>query len=119
MNNLPVDPNLMPLIASVKPYLGPKAKSYADIFTGVMKLLTSSSGKEVITTMSKLMLPQNVSANSAAVGMGNQMFGANIAFSLFLILVLLIFATGGMGWGMAADAENSEPDACTIDVEEV
>ncbi len=114
MNSLPIDPNLMPLINGVKPYLGSKAKDYADMFTGMMKLLSSNSGREVITTMSRIMLPADIktAAGSTTQAISPQMYSPNIAFSLFLVLVLLIFATGGMNWAGLIAEEANKTDAC-------
>lgn len=106
MSNLPIDPNIMPLINGVKPYLGLKAQNYADMFASVIKLLTSNSGQEVITTMGRILAPDTADSVSIETnkGLGALMVGPNIAFSLFLILILLIFATGGLGWMGGFDA---------------
>lgn len=112
MNNLPLDPHLIPLLNGVKPYLGAKSRNLADMFTGVVDLLTSNSGKEVISTMSQLLVPKTVSAvhRNPVQSIAPQMFVP--AFSLFLILILLIFATGAMGWTGLTAEEISDVNTC-------
>lgn len=95
MTNLPIDPNLLPLLDGVRPYLGAKAQGYTDMFKSMVKLLTSNSGREVITTMSRMLNPgQTVTAEGVLQG---PVTGMNFAFALFLILILLLFASGGFG----------------------
>lgn len=112
MKNLPIDPNLMPLINGVKPYLGTSARNYADMFSSTLKLLSSNSGREVITTMGRILAPNVKGTVSTETNKGLSALlmgpGPSIAFSLFLILVLLIFATGGLGWADLMDAADDE-----------
>jgi len=112
MSNLPIDPNLLPLVNGVRPYLGNKARNFADMYTGMIKLLTGNSGKEVLTTMSRILAPRNAQALAEAKGAQAQMYTPNIAFTLFLILILLILATGGMGLMELAEENAGDVDIC-------
>lgn len=115
MSNLPIDPNLLPLLDGIRPYLGTKARNYSDMLSSMVKLLTSNSGREVITTMSRMLTPApNVTAEAVQAA---PIPGPNMAFSLFLILVLLLFASGGMGWPVAVSELFS--DTCPRDDGEV
>lgn len=114
MNNLPIDPNLLPLLDGVRPYLGLKAQNYADLFASMIKLLTSSSGQEVIATMSRMVAEgtSKTAAAGTAKNMGTQVFAPNIAFSLFLILILLLFSIGSFGWPAISAVEAGDVNTC-------
>jgi hypothetical protein len=114
MNNLPIDPNLLPLLDGVRPYLGSNAQNYADLFASMIKLLTSNSGQEVIATMGRMVKEStsNTTAADTAKNMGVQAIGPNIAFSLFLILILLLFSIGSFGWPAISMEEAGDVNTC-------
>ncbi len=81
-----VDPNVIPLLQGVKPYLGSKGQNLADSVLSFLRLISSQAGQETLKVFSTSMNPE----------IGTQADGAwslNYAFTLFLILLLLVLSS--------------------------
>lgn len=93
-NNL-VSPNVVPLLQGLKPYLGNSGQTLAESVVSLLQLLTSPQGQEAVHTMSKVIGGSGKSDKTFTintVGGGTTGFSLNLAFTLFLILILLILS---------------------------
>ncbi len=95
MYRLSIDPNIVSLLQGLKPFLSQRSQVVTDGVLSVIQLLTSQYGQEAIHTVSKLFTPpagkDNVSA-AQETGTVPVIFPSNLAFTLFLILILLILS---------------------------
>lgn len=94
MSQISVDPNLVPLLQGLKPYLSVKSQALADGISSFLQLLTSQHGKEAVSTMSKVFSTPGGSSKSVTINTvaGPVTFSFGLAFALFLILILLVLS---------------------------
>ncbi|KNZ70675.1 hypothetical protein Tfer_0353 [Thermincola ferriacetica] len=86
MSSSPLNPNLVPFLQGLKPFLGPKGQNLTDITLNLLKILSSQTTQETVQ-----MLNEAVNKNSsAAQGVASPV---DYAFTLFLILILLILSS--------------------------
>lgn len=94
MGNSLVNPNVIPLLQGLKPYLGNNGQVLTDGVLSLVQLMTSQHGQEAIHTMSKVIAGPNKSDKIMTVNTvgGSVTVSLNLAFTLFLILILLILS---------------------------
>lgn len=116
MSNVPINPNVVPLLQGVKPYLGLNGQVVTDGVLSLIQLLTSQPGKEAVYTMSKVFSAPGGGDSAVTVNTvtGPVTFSLNLAFTLFLILILLLLSgnllalnPGMFGGNTGADPEQS------------
>lgn len=79
------------LLQSLKPFLGPTAKSATEMTLHITNLITSPPGQLALQAFSSL-TPQADAQVMPLDAQTNSLVGTN-PFSLFLVLILLIFAS--------------------------
>lgn len=101
MNYLPVSPNVVPLLQGLKPYLGSKGHVLVEGVTSVFNLLGSSPGQEAVGAMSKVFTTVTKSDKAITVNTsaGPVTLSLNLAFTLFLILILLLLSGNLLAFG--------------------
>ncbi|PKM80332.1 MAG: hypothetical protein CVU89_14035 [Firmicutes bacterium HGW-Firmicutes-14] len=94
MSNLPIDPNLIPLLRGVHPYLGSKGKVVTDSILSLVDVVTSPHGQNAAETISRAFTTYGVNDRMITVNTrkGPVTLSLNNAFTLFLILILLILS---------------------------
>lgn len=115
----PINPNVVPLLQGLKPYLGIRGQSLADGVASVVNLLGSQHGQEALHTMSKMFSTTGdgdkiVTIDTAA---GPITLSLNLAFVLFLILILLILSGNLLAlspglYGSTSDNSAVEGESC-------
>lgn len=100
MNNGLLSPDLLPLLKGLKPFLPHRGKQIADGVQSLVEMLTSGIGQSTLRTINDLAGSKSGANKSVTVNLGGVPITLNLgsAFTLFLILILLILATnlGGM-----------------------
>lgn len=94
MSFVPVNPNVIPLLQGLKPYLASNGQFVTDGILSLIQLLTSDHGKAAVSAVSKVFTTSGnggkvVTVNTVA---GPVTFSLNLVFVLFLILILLILS---------------------------
>lgn len=94
MDYIPVNPNVVPLLHGLKPYLAKDGQVVTEGILSVLQLLASQQGKDAVATMSKIFTESGSSGKAITVNTvnGPVTFSLNLAFVLFLILILLILS---------------------------
>lgn len=94
MDHIPVNPNVVPLLQGIKPFLAEEGKVVTEGILSVLHLLTSEHGKDAVATMSKIFTESGSSGKAITVNTvnGPVTFSLNLVFVLFLILILLILS---------------------------
>ena len=92
MNNPLFNPDIVPLIQGLKPFLPDNAQYYADGVLRLIDLATSESAQEAAQNLSRMfLLPDNKSITIQTAA-GPLTLSLDSAFLLFLILILLILS---------------------------
>lgn len=94
MNNLPINPNVVPLLQGLRPYMKSGPKLVTDGVLHLVQMLSSSHGQEAVKAISNALTAPGkdhkiITVNTVA---GPVTFSLNMAFVLFLILILLILS---------------------------
>lgn len=94
MNHIPVNPNIVPLLQGLKPYLATDGQVVTDGILSLLQLISSEQGKDAVTTMSKVFTPSGSDGKAVTINTvaGPVTFSLNLVFVLFLILILLILS---------------------------
>lgn len=94
MNNLLVQPELVPLLQALKPYLGSKGQTVSDGVSNILKLVTSEPGREALNTLDNVLSTWGVDGKPISFNtpLGQVQFSMGSVFVLFLILVLILLA---------------------------
>ena len=94
MNLALSDPEILPLIHGLKPYLGVKGQVLSDSISSVLQLLSSQHGQQAVQTLNQVMSTWGQDGKMISFGtpLGEFSFSLNAVFILFLILVLLLLA---------------------------
>lgn len=87
------NPDFLNLLQSVEPFLGPTGKTVTQLTGHFAELLSSQTGQKALQSFSALKPQARVSIMPADTDPA-QLEGTN-PFALFLILILLIFASHG------------------------
>ncbi len=123
MNRLSVDPNVVPLLQGLKPFLSSRSQVITDGILSVVQLLTSQHGQEAIQAVSKIFAAADKRDKKPTVqetGDGHVISPVNMAFTLFLILILLILSGNLLALnshihGASADySEQTVPENSTL-----
>lgn len=121
MDFQPINPNVVPLLQGLSPYLGKKGQIVSEGISSFVNLLSSNYGQETVRTMSKVF---------SVTGKGDKVFTVNtpsgpvtfslgIAFALFLILILLILSGSFLAMSPGMYGNYSDPSAVIEDSSEV
>lgn len=111
------NPDFLNLLQSVEPFLGPTGKTVTQLTGHFAELLSSQTGQKALQSFSAIKPKAQVSIMPADTDPA-QLEGTN-PFALFLILILLIFATqgpepagppGDAGGNLRADGAESIPE---------
>jgi hypothetical protein len=94
MSNISAEPNLIPLLHGLKPYLRQNGQVFADGILSLLQLLSSSHGQEAVVNISKVFSTSGkgdkmISLNTSK---GLVALSTSTVFSLFLILILLLLS---------------------------
>lgn len=94
MSHIPVNPNIIPLLQGLKPYLAHNGQVVTDGILSLLQLLSSEHGKEAVATMGKVFTPSGSDGKAVTINTvaGPVTFSLNLVFVLFLILILLILS---------------------------
>lgn len=102
----PIDPNIVPLIQGLKPYLGSRGQVLAEGATSLVNLLASHHGKEAIRSVSNIFTAGGkgdkiVTVDTAAGPVSLSLSMAAVMFLIFILLILsgnlLALTPGGYG----------------------
>lgn len=111
MSQIPINPNVVPLLQGFKPYLGTKGQVITDGVLSLISLVTSPTGEEAIRTMSRALTAIGGEEKTFTVRTteGPVPLSLNLAFVLFLILILLILSGNLLAFSTISDAETDDP----------
>ncbi len=109
MDFQPINTNVIPLLQGLKPYLGTKGKIVSEGLSSLVNLLASEHGQEAVKTMSKALTVTGKGDKVFTVNTpgGPVSFSLGIAFTLFLILILLILSGSLLALSPGFYGENS------------
>jgi len=94
MSYVPFNENIVPLLNGLKPYLSSKSKIVTDGILSLINVLGSHPGQEAIKAVSQVFTTSGkndrvITVNTVS---GPVTFSLGLAFTLFLILILLILS---------------------------
>jgi len=110
MSYVPINPDVVPLLNGLKPYLNQKGQVVTEGVLSIIQLLTSNPGQETVKTLSKVFRTAGqddrvITVNTAA---GPVAVSISIAFTLFLILILLILSGSILAFNPIFSSEQTE-----------
>gem|GEM_PF-5129637 len=94
MSHQPFNSNLVPLIQGIRPYLKAEYISVADGILSIMNLISSQQGQEAARAMSRMLHFDEKNNRTLLIetAAGPMTLNLPSAFTLFLILILLILS---------------------------
>ncbi len=112
MSLSPFNPHVVPLLQGVKPYLGTQGQSFTDGILSLINLLASQPGQQAIEAVSKLFLLPGRPGKEITVHTASGPITLNLssAFTLFLILILLILSTNTLSFGPVVGNPPANPN---------
>lgn len=103
MDFLPVDPEVMTLLKDLRPFLSQRAAAATELAENCLEILTGESGRKALHAFSRL-----VSGSQTLADNGRRFTNP---FTLFLILILLIFSFSTMTTARIIPVEGEVRDA--------
>lgn len=101
MSSIPINPNVVPLLQGLKPYLGANAQVVSDGVINLVKVLNSPHGQEAVQSLSKVITAPGRGERVFTVDTfaGPISFNLGMVFALFLILILLVLSASFLTLG--------------------
>lgn len=115
MSTVPINPNVVPLLQGLKPYIGSNAQAISDSVINMVKLLTSHHGQEAVQSVTKVLTTPGKDERIFTVDTfaGPISFNLGMVFALFLILILLVLSASFLTLGPSLYGDDQQAEGFT------
>lgn len=119
MDFQPIDPNIIPLLQGLKPYLGTRGQALAEGASSLVNLLTSHHGQEAVRSVSNIFMVKGkgdkvVTVDTAGGPVSLSLSMAAVLFLIFILIILsgnLLALTPGAYGGYSVNTAVTEDSA--------
>ena len=115
MSTVPINPNVVPLLQGLKPYIGSNAQVISDSVINLVNLLTSHHGQEAVQSVTKVFTTSGKDERVFTVDTfaGPISFNLGMVFAMFLILILLVLSASFLTLGPSLLGDNQQAEGLT------